>query len=330
MFTILGGKMSKAFITAIAVLTAALASIAQAENLKVAIPQRGFWDSLWVEFAEVAGFFKEAGLVVEPFYTEGGAQTLTAVMSGSVDVAVSNGVLGAIGAYVKGGPSMPARVISAEMTGAHELFWYVKADSPITSLKDVPEGKTAAFSSPGSSSHLILLTLLRQAQSKAKPLPTGGTPATYTQVMTGQIDIGWAVVPFVLQDVMDGKIRIIARAREATELQNQTIRVNLANVESLKTKRPAIVQFMQAYARAIDWAYENPKAIDIFATYMKVPRPVAQKAVDEFYPKSAMQIGEIHGLERSLEDALNFKFISQPKTPKDIEGLFNIVYKPKN
>jgi len=317
------------FVIAIAMLVVAMAPIAQAQKLKVAIPQRGFWDSLWVEFAEKAGFFKEAGLEIESFYTQGGAQTLTTVMSGSVDIALSNGVLGVIGAYVKGGPATPVRIISAEMTGAHELFWYVKADSPIKSLKDAPEGTTAAFSSPGSSSHLILLTLLRQAQSKAKPTPTGGTPATYTQVMTGQIDIGWAVGPFVLPDVMDGKVRIIARAREATELQQQTIRVNLANVDSLKTKRPAIVKFMQAYDRAIDWAYKNPQAIDIFASYMKVPRDVAQKAVEEFYPKSAMQIGEIRGLERSLKDALDFKFITQPKTPKDIDGLIDIVYKPK-
>ena len=62
---------------------------------------------------------------------------------------------------------------------------------------------------------------------------------------------------------------------------------------------------------------------------MKVTPEIAKKAVDEFYPKSAMQIGEIRDLDRSLQDALDFKFISSPKTPKDIAGLFDIVYKPK-
>ena len=47
--------------------------------------------------------------------------------------------------------------------------------------------------------------------------------------MTGQIDVGWSVVPFALKDVNDGKARIVARAREATELKDQTIRANLAN-----------------------------------------------------------------------------------------------------
>jgi len=319
--------MRKSIMAALAMLIAATSASLAAEKLKVAIPQKGFWDSSWVEFGEAAGFFKEAGLEVEVFYTEGGAQTVATVVSGSVDIAMSNGILGAIGAYVKGGDATPYRIISAEMTGAHELFWWVKADSPIKSLKEA-DGKTIAFSSPGSSSNLILLTLLRQAGSKAKPTPTGGVPSTFTQTMTGQIDIGWSVVPFALKDVNDGKIRIVARARDATELQNQTIRANLANVNSLKTKRESIVKFMQVIQKSIDWAYTNPQAIDIFAKNMKVDRAIAKKAVDEYYPKAAMQLGEIRDLERSLKDALDYKFITSPKTPKDIAGLMDIVYKP--
>ena len=253
------------------------------------------------------------------FYTEGGAQTIATVASGSVDIAMSNGILGAIGAYVKGGEATPYRIISAEMTGANELFWWVKADSPIKSLKDA-DGKTIAFSSPGSSSNLILLTLLKQTGSKAKPVPTGGVPGTYTQTMTGQIDIGWSVVPFALKDVNDGKIRIIARSSEAKELANQTIRANLASVNSLKTKREAITKFMQVIHKSIDWAYTNPQAIEIFAKNMKVTPEIAKQAVDEFFPKSAMQIGEIRDLERSLQDALDFKFIRRRRRRRTSPG----------
>jgi len=321
--------MRRTILAALAILMAGTSASLAVEKLKVAIPQKGFWDSTWVEFGEAAGFFKEAGLEVEVFYTEGGAQTIATVASGSVDIAMSNGILGAIGAYVKGGEATPYRVISAEMTGANELFWWVKADSPIKTLKDAGEGKTIAFSSPGSSSNLILLTLLKQTGSKAKPVPTGGVPGTYTQTMTGQIDIGWSVVPFALKDVNEGKIRIVARSREATELANQTIRANLASVSSLKTKRESIIKFMQVIEKSIDWAYTNPQAIEIFAKNMKVTPEIAKQAVDGFFPKSAMQLGEIKDLERSLQDALDYKFIASPKTPADIAGLFDIVYKPK-
>src|SRR6266480_1868124 len=170
-----------------AVMSSAPAYAQTADKLKVAISQRGFWDSSFLEFAQKEGFLKEANLDVEFFYTEGGGQTLQVINAGSVDVAMSNGLLGTIGAYSKGAP---IRVISAQMTGAHELFWYVKADSKIRSLKDPAENKTVAFSAPGSSSNLILLALLKQAGSKAKPTATGGLPGTLTSTMTGQIDIG--------------------------------------------------------------------------------------------------------------------------------------------
>ena len=86
---------------------------------------------------------------------------------------------------------------------------------------------------------------------------------------------------------------------------------------------------MQVIQKSIDWAYTNPQAIEIFAKNMKVTPEIAKKAVDGFFPKSAMQIGEIKDLDRSLQDALDFKFIPSPKTPQDIAGLFDIVYKPK-
>jgi NitT/TauT family transport system substrate-binding protein len=316
--------MYRPIMIAVGVLIGSMSCAARAEPLKVSISQRGFWDSSFVDFALKEGFFKEVGLEVEPFYTEGGAQTLTTVTSESVDIGLSNGLLGVVGAYAKGAP---IRVISAQMTGANELYWYVKSDSSIRSLVDA-EGKTIAFSSPGSSSNLVLLALLKQAQSKAKPVATGGFPSTHTQVMTGQIDIGWGVPPFGLQDLADGRIRIVARARDVAELKDQTIRVNLVHADVLKSKRDAIARFMRIYARTIDWAYENPRAIQYFADSANVSVPIARKAVEEFFPKSALQLGEIRGIDRTLADALTYKFLPAAKIPRDVEGLFDIVYRP--
>ena len=310
-------------LAAAAVLVSTQAPAQAADNLKVAISQRGFWDSSFLEFAQKEGFLRDANLDVEFFYTEGGGNTLQTLTSGSVDVAMSNGLLGALGAYSKGAP---IRAVSAQMTGAHELFWYVKSDSSIRSLKEA-DGKTIAFSAPGSSSNLILLSLLKQAGSKAKPVAAGGLPATLTQVMTGQIDIGWAP-PFALRELQEGRIAIVARARDATELKDQTIRVNVAGADALARKRGAITRLMQVYDKAIEWSYANPKAIDYFAETAKVPREIAKQAVEEFYPKAALQIGEIRGLDMTLKDALQYKYISSAMTPEDVAGLIDIVYKP--
>src|SRR5215212_1608951 len=111
-------------------IVAALAAAASAETLKVAVAQRGFWDSTMVDIAEKQGFFKEAGLDIEVLYTEGGASTLTPQLAGSIDVAMANGILGVIGAFAKGAP---VRIISAEGTGAGDAFWYAPTASGIKS-----------------------------------------------------------------------------------------------------------------------------------------------------------------------------------------------------
>jgi NitT/TauT family transport system substrate-binding protein len=307
-------------------LIASIVSAAAADKLKIAVPQRGFWDSEFIEFAQKRGAFEKVGLEIEIFWTSGGSETLQTVMTGSADIAMSNGTLGVVAAYFK---NAPIRIIGAEMTGAHELYWYVPANSPIKSLKDA-DGKTIAFSRPGSSSNLILLNLLHQAGSKAKPVSTGGLPATHTQVMSGQIDIGWGVPPFGVQELNDNKIRIVARSSDAKEMQGQTIRVNVANLNSLKSKREAITKFMKVIHETIEWSYSgDPKVYEMYGEIAKVTPAVAKRSVDEFFPKSALQIGEVKGLQKTLDEALQYKRITEKKTEKDAAGLIDIVYTPK-
>jgi NitT/TauT family transport system substrate-binding protein len=310
----------------IASLLASAVSANAADKLKIAVPQRGFWDSEFIEFAQKRGDFEKAGLDVEIFWTSGGSETLQTVMTGSADIAMSNGTLGVVAAYFK---NAPVRIIGAEMTGAHELYWYVPTNSPIKSLKDA-DGKTIGFSRPGSSSNLILLNLLAQEKSKAKPVSTGGLPATHTQVMSGQIDIGWAVPPFGVQELNEGKVRIVARSSDAKEMQGQTIRVNVANLNSLNTKREAITKFMKVIHETIEWSYSgDPKVHEMYGEIAKVTPAVAKRSVDEFFPKHALQIGEIKGLQKTLDEALQYKRITEKKTEKDAAGLIDIVYKPK-
>ncbi len=207
--------MQRFFALLLGLVVAGLSSGADAETLRVAVAQRGFWNSTFVDIAEKQGFFKAEGLTIEVLYTEGGASTLTPLIAGSIDVAMSNGILGVIAAYAKGAP---VRIITSEATGAAEAFWYARTESGIKSLKDT-NGKTVAFSSPGSSTNLVLLQLIKAAGATPKMVPTGGLPATYTQVMTGQIDVGWAVPPFALKDLQEKKIQIIARGSDVAEVQ---------------------------------------------------------------------------------------------------------------
>jgi NitT/TauT family transport system substrate-binding protein len=303
----------------------ASANSAVAETLKVAVAQRGFWNSSFIEFARQQGFFKAEGLEIEILYTQGGASTLTPVVAGSMDIAMTNGTLGVVAAFAKG---MPVKIISAEATGAPDAFWYARPDSGIKSIKDT-SGKTVAFSSPGSSTNLIILQLTNQEKVTPKLVAAGGAPATLTQVMTGQIDVGWSVPPFVLQHLADGELRIIARGSDVEAIRNQTIRVNVANADALKQKRDAFVRYIRALSRAIDWAYAGDAAIDAYAELAKVPRALAQRTRDEFYPKESLQLSEVKGLDLTLKQALENKYITSPLTVAEVQqGLIDILYRP--
>jgi NitT/TauT family transport system substrate-binding protein len=300
-------------------------SVAPAETLKVAVAQRGFWNSSFIEFALQQGFFKQEGLDIEILYTEGGASTLTPLVAGSIDIAMTNGTLGAVAAFAKG---MPVKIISAEATGAPDAFWYARPESGIKSIRDT-NGKTVAFSSPGSSTNLIILQLISQEKVTPKLVATGGMPGTLTQVMTGQIDVGWSVPPFVLKDLADGRLQIIARGSDVAAIRNQTIRVNVANANALKEKRDAFVRFIRVISRAIDWAYTGDAAIDAYAALAKVPREFAQKTRDEFYPKQSLQLAEVKGLDLTLKQALEYKYITSPLSVADVQkGLIDILYVP--
>ena len=110
-------------------LVAALATTCSAaladDTLKLAVGQRGLWDTSISDVGQRAGIFKKHGLTLEILYTQGAGETQQAVISGSVEIGVGVGIMGVLSAYSK---SAPVRIIAAEITGAGDLFWYVKAD----------------------------------------------------------------------------------------------------------------------------------------------------------------------------------------------------------
>src|SRR5438128_512422 len=134
----------------VATLAFALASCAGAalaqDTLKLAVGQRGLWDTAIAEVGQRGGIFKKHGLNLEIVYTQGSGETQQAVISESVEVGVGTGIMGTLSAYAKGAP---VRIIGTEIIGAGDLYWYVKADSPIKSLTDITAGKTIAYSTNG-------------------------------------------------------------------------------------------------------------------------------------------------------------------------------------
>ncbi len=302
-------------------LLALLAGQAEAETLRVAVGQKGFWDTSITVWGDRAGFFQKEGLTLDILYTDGGAETQQAVISGSVEIGIGAGTLGVLGAAVRGAP---VRAFAAEWHGASDLFWYGRAADPARSLADAT-GKTAAFSTVGSSSHLVLLSLLEAAGVRARPTPTGGAGATLTQVMSGQIDIGWSVVPIGLKEEQAGQIRILARGADLPALAEQTTRLNIVNAAYLAAHRDVVARFARAYQASLDWAYAEPQAVAWFAEGLQIDPALARRSRDAFYLKPAMQPYVVKGLDMTLKQAIDLKRVPPGTTLDQARAMLDIV-----
>jgi NitT/TauT family transport system substrate-binding protein len=301
------------------VLSTAPAALAQ-DKLKLAIGQRGNWDTSVSEIGTRLGIFKKHNIELEMLYTQGGGETQQAVLSNSVDLGVAVGIMGALSAYSKGAP---IRIIGAETTGGQDLFWYVKADSPIKTLKDF-DGKTVAYSTNGSSTHGVVNAYIKENGIKPRATATGGPAPTLTQVMSGQIDVGWSAPPFGLQQLDKKEIRVIATGNDTQAFKSQTVRLLVTNTATLQAKKPVIERYMAAYRETLDAMYASEEALKAYADFVGIPEAIARRTRDDFFPKAALDPDRVVGLETIVPDAVTLKYTSQPLTKEQLGELIQI------
>jgi NitT/TauT family transport system substrate-binding protein len=307
-----------------AVLGAAHAPASAQDALKVAVPQRGAWDTSVTEIGNRAGIFKKHGIDIELLFIGGGAEALGAIIGGSIDVAVSVGISTVLGSFSKGAP---LRIFSAETTGQPDIYWFVPAQSPIRGVADFKD-KTIGYSVNGSSSHAALLALLAQERITAKPTSTGGVTPSFTSGMTGQVDVAWTTIPMGLREIDEGTIRAVAYASDVVSLQNRTVRVNITSARTVESRKAVLDRYMAAYREAIDYMYSSPEAIASFAEIANVPLAVAQK-IPGRVPKSALSPDQVIGMDVIMAEAIATKFMSAPLTKEQIADLVRMPLPPK-
>ncbi len=311
-------------ITAVTMLSLASAALA-ADKVKLASSQRGAWDTTLVQFGADKGIFAKHGIELDISWTAGGADTQQAVISGALDIGIATGTLGVLGAHAQ---KAPIRIISAQMTGSPDIYWYATTKSGIKTVKDW-NGKKVGYSRPGSSTHLLSQSLAAAAGVKAEFIASGAPPATLTQVMSGQIDIGWSVPPLGFDQIEAGAIVVVGKGNDVPGVADQTVRVNVANLNFLKSKRDVARRFLMAYEETINWAYSSDEVLKPFAEMNKVTMAQAKQARDQFYPKSTLRLAPIGGLEATMKEAIEFKRIREPMTKQQMDEMIDIVYQPK-
>ena len=306
---------------AVAAAVVLIYSAASAEDaLKVSVAGRGAFENQVSEVGERQGFFKKHGLALEVLYSRGSRETLAAVTTGATDIGTSVGTLGALGAFGKGAP---IRLIGGSMIGVSE-FWYVPVNSSIKSLKQAA-GKTVAHSATGSASNLMVLALQELHGIKVRPVATGNPAATFAQVMSGQVDVGYSVPPFAIAELEQGKIRIIARGSDIPALAKQTVRFIVANADALGRRPDAFRRYMQGYRDTVEWMFSpDPQALAAYSAWAGVPEGVARRTRDDFMRRENMLPDQLSGLDAVMADAVTYKFIPAPLDAEALKTLLQL------
>ena len=310
------------FLAGMAAIVAALSAVTPAASaadlLKLAAAQRGAWESAAPELGQSAGIFAKHGIALDLVYTRDG-EVEPSVTSGSTDVGVGAGTIAVLRAYAKGAP---VRVIGANTTGTAN-YWYVQANSPIKTVKDI-NGKTIAYWTSNPSSRYDVFDLIKQFSLKARPTVIGGAAAAFNQVMAGHVDVGWAEAPFGLEAIEQGKIRVVARAIDVPAIRRDTVRVVITNVDTLQKRKDVVARFMQAYRETIDWMYSDPAALKRFAEFAGVSEAFAQRLRDEFFTKNMLSPDRIIGLDAIMKEAITSRYIQTPLSKGQIAELIQI------
>ena len=106
---------------------------------------------------------------------------------------------------------------------------------------------------------------------------------------------------------------------DVPSLKDQTIRVNIANANSLKARRDVFVRFMKAFGETIDWMYSSdPKALEAYVAFRKTTPRNATRLRDEFFAKSALDPNTVKGMDALMTEAVNLKFMPRVLTTTEL------------
>jgi NitT/TauT family transport system substrate-binding protein len=189
---------------------AARAQQLEKPSLRLGVANKAHLYYLPVTLAERRGHFRDYGLDVAIADFEGGAQSLDALLAGSVDV-VTGAYEHTLRMQAKG-EDIRALIELGRFPG---IVLAIRKDKPYKSdanLKGMKIGVTA----PGSSTHFFVLYLMAKAglnPEDATFVGVGGGPAAVAAMKNGEIDAIANLDPVITKLQEDGVVRIVTDSR---------------------------------------------------------------------------------------------------------------------
>jgi NitT/TauT family transport system substrate-binding protein len=170
---------------------------------------------------------------------------------------------------------------------------------------------------------MLALALAKHFGIRLVPTATGNYASTFTQVMTKQVDIGFAQAPFLLDAVEDERIRLVAKGGDIPEVQNQSIRAWITHSTILERRKDALARYVAAYRETLDWLYSSPDAIKAYAAWSGLAERLAKQA-PVFITRDSLDPIRIVGLEDMMVDAVKFKYIPAPLSTEQLAALVQV------
>ena len=246
--------------------------------------------------ARTFGYFKEVGLEIDVKPTIGGAQGLTALAAGDVDVVLSNIVSTTLAVH----QGLKIRVIAPiTLTGAEPPDLggvVVAADLPIKNASELV-GKRMAVNARNNIDWLYARAWIdkKSGESAKVTFLEVPFPQMNDAVTGGHVDAAFVVEPFLGSGIASNKVRLLGWPRN--DVQKHIPVAQYVTSQKLIDEKPDVVErFVQAYKRGVDWMNANRGSLDaanVIASYSRLQVATIMKLQIPEFPKS-VNIGDVN------------------------------------
>jgi NitT/TauT family transport system substrate-binding protein len=230
----------------------------QTTKIKVAVLPT--MDVVPLYLAMDSGYFKQEGLEVEPITAASGADCVTKLVSGEVQIAFSSWTP----FFVAKSKNVADIKLVADATAAAPGYAVVvvKPDSPLTGIKDLG-GKRVAITAKNTISHLLV-----EAQLKAAGVDYNSVqfveiafPQMSKALTDGQIDAAFLVEPFLRQAIKQINARPLFDALGGS-MADLPLTGYGAKSEFVNGNRSALEAFQRALKKATDQANSDRSKVE--------------------------------------------------------------------
>jgi NitT/TauT family transport system substrate-binding protein len=282
------------------------------------------------EIAESQGFFKKHGLDVEVTQFRASPELLTAVVSGSIDIALS----GATSVITARERNLPVKAFYVETVAP---FYYLLASPTIASMPDaIAKGAAAGVSSVGSLDYTMTRYLFKRAgldPDKIKYVQAG-TPGQRTAALeAGRIQLAISAVPEKYAVLRRGKVHEIAKMSDYAK--NFALETFWSKEDYIAKNGDAIRRFLAAMDDTAQWirtSSESPAVLAKFIgfSYAEGPEDVKEALKEVNYPTMAEHKAKLSdlltGLEPLADDAIQRGALKASSPQALVQELFDSRY----